>query len=418
MSLLLHKQIRALCAISLLAIAPRGPHALPGRVKSPPTARLSSAPARAAIGMGRLLAADLDVGFRLYARLARQGPRDNVFLSPFSVASALDLASDGAHGGTRQAMAATLGLRGMDPDAVDRANAALRAHLAGLDARVQFADANALWVRPGFPLVPAFVRRAAGAYGATVAPLAFGRPQAAATINAWAARQTRGQIGHVVTTTDPATQLYLLNALYFKGTWTVAFDRARTRDGPFTTGDGHTVTLPLMAQTGDYLYEQGPDFQAVSLPYGSGRASMDIFLPNTRSGLGAFERRLTSRAWATWMSRFHVEKGAVVLPRFRVAYRASLVPALGAMGMAPAFDGGADFAGLTPRAVALNAVDHQAIMEVNEEGTTAAATTGASFETITTGFSLVVDRPFFCAIRDNTTGAVLFMGSILRPAAL
>jgi serine protease inhibitor len=217
--------------------------------------------------------------------------------------------------------------------------------------------------------------------------------------------------------------MFLINAIYFKGNWAKQFDRRRTRDLPFTLPDGSQKQRPLMAQSGRFDYYAGQQFQAVSLPYGAGRASMYIFLPEQRSSLRAFRRELSHKSWDAWMRHFRQTEGMLALPRFKIQYEATLNDALKALGMAIAFDGRrADFGGMfadgKPNA-SIDEVKHKTFVEVNEEGTEAAAVTSIGMMRTSMmpqrSFNMVVDRPFFCAIRDNQTGALLFMGSIVDP---
>ena len=169
-----------------------------------------------------------------------------------------------------------------------------------------------------------------------------------------------------------------------------------------------------------YQYYDGRGFQAVRLPYSGGRLSMYVFLPAPRSSLAAFYAELSSRSWESWMGRFHVSEGEIALPRFKLEYEVRLNDALKALGMAAAFGERADFSGMARgERLRIDEVKHKTFVEVGEEGTEAAAVTAAP---MVLGafmpeerFSMVVDRPFFCAIRDDQTGAVLFMGSIVEP---
>lgn len=181
----------------------------------------------------------------------------------------------------------------------------------------------------------------------------------------------------------------------------------------------------MMSQSGRYVYFEGKDFQAVNLPYGQGRVSMYVFLPSTNTTLDDFHKNLTPENWETWMNSFRLTPGDIMLPRFKVEFEVGLKDTLKALGMAEAFDPGiADFSGmakLTPtERLFISEVKHKAFAEVNEEGTKAAAVTSVAIATgsITIPpkpFVMKVDRPFFFAIRDNVTGALLFMGSIVDP---
>jgi serpin B len=361
--------------------------------------------------------------FKLFAKLTKQEPGRNIFISPASVALALAMVYNGAAGETQQAIAAALELVSMSLDDINRANAELLGAIEHADPQVRLVIANSLWARKGLSFERDFLRRCEEFYQAEVAALDFAEPRAAATINAWVSEHTDGKIEKILDRIDPAAVLFLLNAIYFKGNWTRQFDRRRTEEQAFHLLDGSQKKHPLMAQSGEYRHCEGPDFQAVSLPYGSERLSMYVFLPKQRTSLTAFQRSLSDGNWNAWMRQFREREGTIVLPRFKLTYEVKLNEALMALGMTAAFDRRrANFEGMCPgqgRAVSIDEVKHKTFVEVNEEGTEAAAVTSvgmvlASFAPKRT-FSMVVDRPFFCAIRDDQNGTILFMGSIVEP---
>ncbi len=367
----------------------------------------------------RLVAATRDFGFRLLNGLVTRQPDQNVFISPSSVATALAMTYNGAAGATRQAMATTLGLQGMGVREVDGDYAALATALHGRDPHVELTVANSLWSRQGFAFDPAFVAALKHYYNAEATTLDFADPRAAATINDWVDRETRGKVARIVPgRINPGAILYLINAIYFKGRWTIPFDKKQTRKRPFTLPDGQQKSLPMMTRTGSFSYYQGDGFQGISLPYGNGQWSMVILLPTKGPGLAQLHARLTSANWDSWLARFSVMHGTILLPRFKVDYSHRLNEALIALGMGEAFGGQADFSHMTAAPHArISAVDHTALMEVDEEGTTAAAATSVGITTsaVVQGFTMVVDRPFLRAIRDSATGTVLFAGSIANP---
>jgi serpin B len=375
-----------------------------------------------------LVTANTAFGFKLFGELAQEYDGQNLFVSPPSVAIALAMTYNGAAGTTRDAMARTLELQGMDLDAVNSSYADLLTILANPDSAVELSIANSLWARQGLPFKDDFLQRNQDFYHAEVAALDFGDPDAAPTINGWVSDKTRGKIREIVD--DPInseTILFLINAIYFKGIWTYEFADSLTEDRPFTLLDGSVKQNPTMHQSGDYRYLRGDGFQAVSLPYGTRRLSMYVFLPEEGSSLSEFQRSLTAENWREWMAEFRTTEGDIALPRFRLEYEASLVTALRALGMGVAFDPfSADFSEMFPVSAAANVfisnVKHKTFVEVNEQGTEAAAVT--SVEVGVTAFepgpppqrfSMIVDRPFFFAIRDDRTGLTLFMGSIVEP---
>ena len=372
---------------------------------------------------GRLVSANTKFGFKLFAEIVKQDAGKNIFISPSSVAFALAMTYNGAGGETQRAMARTLELQGINLEEVNRANAALKITLENLDPKVQLVIANSLWAGKGIIFKPEFMKRNKNFYEAEVENLDFNDPSASSIINAWVSRKTNKKIEKIVDDPiDPLTVLFLINAIYFKGNWTVEFDKIKTKEGIFTLLDGTKKKHPMMSQSGDYRYFRGQNFQAVSLPYGDGRMSMYIFLPDKNSSLKEFYQSLNVGNWERWMLRFREMQGDIVLPRFKLKYEANLNDTLKVLGMEVAFDDKrANFGNMCPISVNANVfikkVKHKTFVEVNEEGTEAAAVT--SVEMVLTGirkrFRMVVDRPFFCAIRDDKTGTVLFMGSIVEP---
>jgi serine protease inhibitor len=371
----------------------------------------------------RLVSANTTFGFKLFAEVARQDAGKNVFISPASVGLALAMTYNGAVGETKRGMEHALEIQGMSHLELNRAYAQLKAALESADPKVQLNIANSLWGRKGISFNPDFIQRNKQFYGADVTALDFGDPSAPATINSWVADKTKGKIDKIVDRIDAQSILFLINAIYFKGTWAAEFDKAKTKEDQFTTRAGKQKRHPMMHQSGKYRYYEGKDFQAVSLPYGGGRVSMYIFLPAQSAGLDALQKSLTAANWDTWMNEFAETKGEIAVPRFKVEYEIGLNEALKALGMGIAFDPDrANFSGIVQGSVNafISRVKHKTFAEVNEEGTEAAAVTSVEVSVTSVmqprkTFRMVVDHPFFCAIRDNKTGTLLFMGSITDP---
>lgn len=363
--------------------------------------------------------------FKLYSQLLKQDTNTNVFVSPTSVSLALAMTYNGAEGKTREAMARVLEVEGLNLNEVNSAFAELQRPPTGADPKVQLKIANSLWSKQGFTLKPEFLDRARQYYEAKVTSLDFNSPAAPNAINSWVKEKTNNLIDSIVNRIPPDTVLYLINAIYFKGQWQTEFEKGKTKPDQFHLANGQQKEVQMMSQSGSYLYYEGKDFQAVSLPYGEGRISMYLFLPGQDTTLNDFHKNLTSAEWEKWMQSFRITPGDVMLPRFKVEYEVTLNDTLKALGMAEAFNPAqADFSGLaklTPeQRLFISEVRHKALAEVNEEGTKAAAVTsvGVSLTSISIPpkpFVMKVDRPFFFAIRDNATGSLLFMGSIVDP---
>lgn len=361
-------------------------------------------------------------GFKLFSEVLKNDRGEkNIFISPSSVAIALAMTYNGASGSTQQAMAKTLELQGMNlPEINSSYAAALKQLLDNSDAKVQLKIANSLWANQDVSFAPDFLKRTQEFYQAKVSNLNFKDAAASNIINNWVKENTNGKITKIVEKIEPDQVLFLINAIYFKGNWSNEFDKKQTAPHPFYITSGRRKQHPMMSQEGDYKYYESEQFQAVSLPYGKdGKISFYIFLPKQNSNLKAFYHNLNVENWEKWMTQFNKQKGFIRLPRFKTDYDITLNDALKSLGMEEAFSNKANFSGMGKN-FAISQVKHKTFVEVNEEGTEAAAATSVgivatSMRDEPEPFRMIVDRPFFCAIRNNQTGSVLFMGSIIEP---
>lgn len=364
-------------------------------------------------------------GLGVFRQLADARPNENVVFSPLSAGLAVSMLANGAQGETLAGIERTLAT-GMGIEALNGANVALADALRGGD--VELSIANSLWARQGVPFLPAFLERSRRFYDAEVAALDFTSPAAAARINRWVSERTRGRITRMVEDgpIDGDVILYLMNAVYFKGRWQDEFQASATRPMPFHAAGGRTVQRPMMQRTGEYRHLRADGFQALRLPYRGGRFAMYVLLPDEGSSVAALRGRLTSEAWAEWMGRFGGPREVrVVMPKYRINVESGLNRPLQALGMADAFDQvRANLRGMLPAEYLargnayVSEAKQKVFIEVNEEGTEAAAVTGIEVRTTSAPaepVSFVVDRPFLLAIRDDTTGALLFIGQVNDP---
>jgi len=368
----------------------------------------------------QIVEANTKFGFKLFSEILQQDSNKNVFISPTSIAIALAMTYNGASGETQAAMANALELQGMSLSEVNQANEALKTTLENADSDIQLSIANSLWAKQDISFKPDFLQRNQEFYEAQVTDLDFANPEAKRIINNWVKENTNGKIPQIISDIKPDDILFLINAIYFKGNWTEQFDKDKTVERPFSLADGTQQQHPMMSQSGEYQYYEDDTVQAISLPYGKGRLSFYVFLPRENVSLDTFEQQLTPENWQQWMNRLGKRDGSIVLPRFKLEYEIQLNEALKALGMDMAFDRRAGFSNMTEADVLINEVKHKTFVEVNEEGTEAAAATSVGMVLTSaaipqTPFQMVVDRPFFCAIRDNQTGTILFMGSIREP---
>ena len=360
-----------------------------------------------------IASANTRFGFKLLQDLREREPGGNIFISPLSISIALTMTYNGAVGETERAMAEVLEIDALDLSTINNSNKALRNSLQNPDPKVEISIANSIWSRQGVDFNPDFLERNRVFFGAEIAALDFNSPQAPATINEWVDTNTNGKIEKIVERIDPQTLLFLINAIYFKGNWQDEFDKSMTRPGVFHLVNGSEKQVQMMRREGKYPYFRGERFEATSLPYGDGRVSMYIFLPNRDSNLNKFLGNLNTENWKGWISQFGNRRHDMMLPRFKLKYEVRLNDTLKALGMEIAFDNGADFSGIGPD-LFISEVRHKTFVEVNEEGTEAAAVTSVG---VTASVPPVfrVDRPFFFAIYDAETETILFMGTVTEP---
>lgn len=355
---------------------------------------------------------------------AEGGREKTVFISPSSISICFSLALNGANGETREKIAAALGVPAGELDAVNAAIKELMTELEGADPDAKVEIANALFGKLGYKFKQAFIDTNVQNLRAEVKPLDFeGDPDGSLkAINGWCDEKTHGKITSILDEIPPGAAMFLLNAVYFKGMWQTAFEKELTAPRTFTKLDGSTVDHPTMSQFDKYPYLETEAFQAASLPYGTGRFNMYLFLPKEGTTIDALVESLTGDNWQTWMRQFRNRDGQVYLPKFKIEYFACLNDTLKALGMEVAFDPeAADFSNLAEDPTFIDEVRHKTFIEVNEEFTEAAAVTsiGMAFATsighYDPPFTLDINRPFVTAIRDNKTGAVLFIGAIVEP---
>ena len=404
---------RALGLALLLALPACESLTGPGSARKPLTAlpRELSAAERSVISGSNQFA------FGLLREVARADTASNVFLSPLSASMALGMTMNGARGTTQDEMRSTLGFGTLPMADVNASYRSLIDLLRGLDRGVEMKIGNSIWGRQGYPFEESFFQTGRTYFDAEVATLDFNAPSAPATINAWVDRSTNGKIKTIVQQIPGNVVMYLINAIYFKGTWTEQFDPRLTQEVPFTRADGTRQRVRMMHRKGPVRHLSGPGFQAVDLPYGRGAFSMTVLLPAEGTGLDALVGTLSTERWQEWTGRFTEGEMDLYLPRFRIEYEKALDTSLQALGMVSAF-GNADFTGLSPRGKGLyiSEVKQKTFVDVNEEGTEAAAATSVAMAE-SLGPTFRADRPFLVVIRERLSGTILFIGKIGAPPA-
>jgi serpin B len=379
-------------------------------------------PANWVYDRGVLVAGNTEFALDLYSRL--RGQEGDLFLSPYSISSALAMTYAGARGNTAEQMKEVLRFD-LDNERLHGAFGILTRRLneKGQGGDFDLKVANALWGQKGYGFLGPFLDIDKRHYGAGLNLVDFtGDPEGARhTINTWVEEKTEDKIKNLLKygTITVDTRLVLTNALYFKGRWASQFDTANTKEASFWLAPDSCVIVPMMSQTGDFGYMETDALQVLELQYEGDGLSMVVLLPKETGGLAELEQSLSAEALAGWLEGLEKRSVVVSLPRFMMTAEFNLDEVLKAMGMADAFSSAADFSGMTgKRGLLISAVVHKAFVDVNEEGTEAAAATAVVVmmyceEAMPSVFR--ADHPFLFMIRDNESGSILALGRLANP---
>ncbi len=366
-----------------------------------------------------------DFAERLYYQLSAREAGNNVFLSPLSIQVALAMCAVGARGETRRVMAELIGA----PESVDEQNrqyASLMKSINGEGKRpFELVMANALWGQQGYGFNLEFQKAVADFYDGALHQLDFvGQPdEAVETINDWIGNKTREKIKDLIPrdAINNDTRLILTNAIYFKGRWQQSFDNVLTRETNWY-GPNYTYKVPTMHQSGSYLYFANKEFQALDLTYTGGQLAMLVVLPKRNNGLASLEAKWAARDMFQQVTQelSYEENVIVSLPRFKMESVFDLTSILRDISVQEIFSSTADFSGIRNEPLTISKFVHKANVEVNEEGTEAAAAnvimkcTCADPKPVTPK-NFKADHPFLFFIRDIKTNVVLFSGRIIDP---
>ncbi|HVT40565.1 MAG TPA: serpin family protein [Gemmatimonadaceae bacterium] len=387
-----------------------------------PPSRLEALPRPLTIAESRVRDAANAFSFALWGRLNAAQADTNVFVSPLSVSSALGMTMNGAANQTWNEMRAALQFGGASAAEINAGYKSLVALLTSLDPGVQMQIANSVWYRQGFPFLQTFLDTTRTYFDATVRGLNFGDgPGSLAIINGWVNGATKGKITKVLDEIRPDQEMFLINAMYFKGSWRTKFDPAQTRGSIFLASGGRRQPVQLMHRADTLSYAETPNYQAADLPYGNSAFTMTVLLPRAGTDLEAVAASLTPAAWQGLTSSLSTTHVDLSLPKLKLSYERKLNDDLKALGMvAPFSPNGADFTQMAAAPLGnqlfIEFVKQNSFVDVNEEGTEAAAVTtvGISLTSAPVYKVMRVDRPYIFVLRERLSGTVLFMGKIVK----
>jgi len=367
----------------------------------------------------KLTAANNRFGLKLFKEIILEEQDKNVFISPLSVSMALGMTYNGAAGTTEDAMRNTLEYGDLTQQEINESYRYLSSMLANLDPMAKFQIANSIWYRLGFHVEKEFIDINQTYFDAEVTGLNFDDPNAKDIINNWVNQKTNGKIPDIIYKIDPENVMFLINAIYFKGIWKYEFDPNDTQDGLFTLPDGSKKPCRMMMQGNNFQYLQNEYFQAIDLPYGDTGFSMTIFLPEPDVHIDNFIAQINDENLSDWFDSFNETEMLLSMPKFKLEYDLTLNDVLKALGMEIAFElWQADFTNINKNGgLFISEVKHKTFVDVNEEGTEAAAVTVVTISPTSEPDypSMIVNRPFVFMIREKFTNTILFMGKIVEP---
>lgn len=358
--------------------------------------------------------------------------QENMCLSPYSVSSVLSMILSGAQGNTQKQMLQTLNLT-IVPEKIDETFAKLNQQLfskaSETSNELRLIQANSIWIQSGLPIVPSFADNMEKYYRGFFRKADFANQveTARADINSWVREKTLGKIPMLFDkgelTTD--SRLVLVNSIYLKARWAKQFHKQFTRQEPFFDDEDSTLSVLMMADSGEYPYLETPSFSMVKIPYVTLRSqneqlAMLVLLPRIRGQVNNLIKEFSSSAFQTWLLSMKPENVQLYLPKFKITSAFELNQPLTKLGMVDAFTDKADFAGMSSVSLKIGLVKQKTVIDVNEDGTEAVAATGASMSlrmAMMEGTPIVfkVDHPFVYVIYDQVTGEILFLGKVMNP---
>jgi serine protease inhibitor len=367
----------------------------------------------------KLISGSNTFAFDLLREINTSQRDSNVFVSPLSASMALGMTANGAEGTTYDAMHTALRLGDASREDVNEGYKSLIALLRGLDKSTDFRIANSIWYEKTFPFNASFLTESKTFFDAEVAGLDFTNPSAVSTINSWVDRSTNSKIPSIIDRISDEEVMFLINAIYFKGSWQKQFEKSQTSNAPFTAYDGTSASVPLMHQSVPLRVAGTSSYVAADLLYGNTAFAMTVVLPNVGVDVNTVAQSLTHESWKSLEQSFHEQKAELYLPRFKLTWQRLLNDDLTGLGMGIAFqDSRANFTRMSPLGdrLFITKVIQKTFVDVNEEGTEAAAVTSVGIGITSAPQTVIirVDRPFIFVIRERLSGTILFMGKIVK----
>ncbi|WP_372752881.1 serpin family protein [Mariniflexile sp.] len=366
---------------------------------------------------GAVVSANNLFAFSLFEEIAQSETEANFMISPVSASLALGMVYNGAAGDTQQAFSNVFNYGDITLEQTNLVNQNIINHLTRNASGTTFEIANSLWVNNSFPVNENFLEANRSYYTAEVQNKDFRDPNTLKTINNWVSNKTNGKISNILDGIAPNAVLYAINALYFKSDWKYRFDVKDTKKRSFQLNNGTVKQVDMMSMSEDLNYFSNSIFSSVELPYANNEYTMILMLPNVENTVDDILAIMNNENWMSWQSSYSEHNLRITMPKFTFSYKKEFNEALVNLGLGIAFSDNANFSGISDISTKISFVLQKTFIDVNEEGTEAAAVTVVGVETtsVNSPKHFLLDRPFIFAIKEKETGSICFIGKVGNP---
>jgi len=378
-------------------------------------------PIELTVKQGEKADADNRFAFNIFREVSKESGA-NTFFSPLSLNMALGMLYNGASGETRSEMAEVIGMADFTETEINEYYQKMSQALLKIDPLTEISIANSIWYLDWFRVKQSFLDINKKYFDAEVQALDFSKPDAAGIINKWCADKTKNRIKEIIESPiDGDVMMYLINALYFKSKWQFEFDKKNTKQGDFTKTNGNKIRVNMMEQTTTLPYYADEYLQCVEMPYGNQAFSMVAILPENDMDIDQLVEYLDNEKWQNIVENLHEQNIVLKLPRFKIECEILLNEPVENVGMQRIFQFQNEFINIADADLRVSKIKQKTFVEVNEEGTEAAAVTAIEMVFSSSGGGSVppipffADRPFLYLIKEKSTGAILFIGRMDEP---
>ncbi len=346
----------------------------------------------------------------------------NTVISTLSLNIALAMTWNGAEGETKAEIQRFLGLGDLSEEEVNDYFKQMLTALPEIDPKVTLSIANSIWYNNWLKVYSSFKQANSNYFFAEVTSLNFGDPESLNTINNWCSNKTNGIIKKVLDNIRDDEVMFLINALYFKAPWTIKFDKSKTINSPFYPSEGAAVSAPMMTNTDTFVYSENQGYKTLKLDYGDSAFSIILILPDVDKDINSIVLAVNNpEVWNSIYTHNYTSRVDVKIPRFKFEYNIELNKHLKELGVKKAFNGSESelnkIADVGSEKLYISRILQKAAIEVNEEGSEAAAVTvvGIGVTSVPMVNTFHAERPFIFAITENSTGTILFAGKVENP---